>query len=294
MTEETIDGILVIDKKAGVTSRDVVDEVSRVLHTKKVGHTGTLDPLATGVLVLCVGKATKLVEILTSSEKSYIAQIQLGISTDTLDTTGKILELKPVSVTEEEIDSVLKQFTSSYLQEVPIYSAVKQNGKKLYEYARENKQVTLPKREVTIFELYRTSSLEKKDNFYYFSIYARVSKGTYIRSLIRDIAQKLNTVGVMCNLRRVKQGSFCLEDAVFVTDNLKEKMISIDTVLKQYPTKIVDDNLLKKIQNGSLLPKEDSDIIYFCDKNRKPLALYRTYEKNPKFIKPWKMFKEEL
>lgn len=135
-----MDGILVINKPKDVTSRDVVNKVCKILNTKKVGHTGTLDPIATGVLVVCVGKATKLVEVLTSNDKEYIATVKLGVLTDTLDIDGNIIKEEKVSILKEELIKVLNFFVGSYEQEVPIYSAVKINGKKLYEYAREKKK----------------------------------------------------------------------------------------------------------------------------------------------------------
>lgn len=145
-----MNGILLINKEKDYTSRDVVNIVSKCLNTKKVGHTGTLDPIATGVLVICVGKATKLVDYLTSTYKEYEAEIILGISTDTYDITGNILKEENVKIEKKEIEKVLNNMIGTYLQEVPIYSAVKIDGKKLYEYARENKEIELPKREVDI------------------------------------------------------------------------------------------------------------------------------------------------
>ena len=148
-----MNGILLVNKEKNYTSRDIVNIVSKKLKTRKVGHTGTLDPLATGVLVLCIGNATKLVEILTSTEKEYEAEIILGIKTDTLDITGNILKEENTFKTKEEIESVLQKMTKKYEQTVPIYSAVKINGKKLYEYARNNEEIELPKRMVEIKKL---------------------------------------------------------------------------------------------------------------------------------------------
>ena len=145
-----MNGILLVNKPSGMTSRDVVNKVSKILGTKKIGHTGTLDPMATGVLVLCIGTATKLVEMLTATTKEYEAEMALGIKTDSYDITGYVLENNSVIKKEEEVRAALMNMQGSYEQEVPIYSAVKINGKKLYEYAREIKQVELPKRMVTI------------------------------------------------------------------------------------------------------------------------------------------------
>ena len=187
-----MDGILVVYKPKGMTSRDVVNKVGRILKIKKIGHTGTLDPLATGVLVLCIGKATKIVELLTATEKEYIAEMSFGIETDTLDSTGNIIKEEDFIVDEEKIEKVFSSLTGTYKQEVPLYSAIHVNGKKLYEYARNNEEVILPSRDVTISHLELLSIEENKVLFK-----TRVSKGTYIRSLIRDIAKKLDTVAVM-------------------------------------------------------------------------------------------------
>ena len=155
-----MDGVFLVDKESGVTSRDVVNEIIKKTETSKVGHTGTLDPLATGVLVICVGKATKLVDYLSSADKTYIAEITLGLETDTLDCEGSIKNEKFVSCSDEEIIKAIFSMKGKYEQEVPLYSAVKVNGKKLYEYAREGLKVELPKREVQIFDIKLSSPIK--------------------------------------------------------------------------------------------------------------------------------------
>lgn len=280
-----MDGITIINKKQGVTSRDIVNEITKKLGTKKVGHTGTLDPLATGVLVICIGKATKLVEVLTSYDKEYEAGVCLGTQTDTLDITGNILKEENVTKTKEEIINVLNSFIGKYEQEVPIYSAVKINGKKLYEYARENKKVELPKRLVEIYDIKLTSDITYKNNKTYFSFKVSVSKGTYIRSLIRDIANKLNTVGTMTSLKRTKQGQFDIKDATDI-DNLK--VMSISECLKDYFTVITDDKMYKLVTNGVKLKNlYNKDTVLFKDKDNNPIALYKLEEDT---LKLWKMF----
>jgi tRNA pseudouridine55 synthase len=204
-------GVLVINKESGPTSRDVVNEVSRILNTKKIGHTGTLDPIASGLLVLCIGKATKLVNFITSSDKEYIASFKIGVKTDTGDITGKVIEEVKGSLRSKDVKNVLLKFPKVYNQEVPIYSAVKIKGKKLYEYARANEEVKLPSREVEIKELELISFKGKTITFR-----ALVSKGTYIRSLINDICKKLNTVGTMTSLVRTKQGNFSIDNSFTV------------------------------------------------------------------------------
>lgn len=282
-----MDGVIVIDKKEGYTSRDVVNIVGKILGTKKVGHTGTLDPMATGVLVIVVGKATKLVEYLTSSEKEYIAGVLLGKDTDTLDITGTVLKEEACFVTEEELRRGLKEMTKTYLQEVPKYSAVKVNGKKLYEYARKKEEVVLPKKEVTI---------EKLDLLRFchptFEFQTTVSKGTYIRSLIRDIGAKLNTVAVMTSLRRIRQGRFTLEDAVTLEQLEKGnyKWIPISSIVKGMKEVEVTETNEKYIRNGNKINNDYGKERVVFKKGEEIIAIYQVSKKNPKELKPEIMF----
>lgn len=284
-----MNGVLVVNKEKDYTSRDIVNIISKALKTKKVGHTGTLDPLATGVLVVTVGEATKISELLTSSFKEYIADIELGIETDTLDITGNILKEETVFKTKEEIENILSSMIGSYDQEVPIYSAVKINGKKLYEYAREKEEVELPKRKVEVKEI-ELLNYRQKENKVFFKMRCLVSKGTYIRSLVRDIATKLNTIGVMTDLIRTKQGKFNIEDA-YTLEQIKQgksHLIKIEDAL-DIDIVEVDDYLKEKIQNGSILENRyPKDTILF--KQNTALAIYKKYEKDPTKVKPWKMF----
>ena len=285
-----MNGILIIDKPKGVTSRDVVNSVVKKFNTKKVGHTGTLDPIATGVLVVCVGKATKLVDELTSTDKEYIASVELGILTDTLDNTGSIINEEKCIKTKEELVEVLNSFKGKYMQEVPIYSAVKINGKKLYEYARENIDVELPKREVEVSNIELVSDIEYIDDKTYFSFKCSVSKGTYIRSLIRDIAHKLSTVGIMTDLRRIRQGKFNIENSVTI-DNINENsLIDIVDVLDYKKIELIKTQE-KEVLNGAIIDNiYDSDEVLFI-KNSEAIALYKKYDKDDKKLKPYKMFK---
>lgn len=286
-----MNGILLIDKPSGLTSRDVVNIVGKSLGTKKIGHTGTLDPLATGVMVLCVGKYTKLVEMLTSYNKTYEASIVLGIKTDTLDITGKVLEEKCSNISLSDILLALKKFEGVYDQEVPIYSAVKINGKKLYEYARENKTIELPKRSVNISKISLISDIKYENNKTLFSVRCNVSKGTYIRSLINDIASSLNTIGVMKELRRIEQGNFNIENCYKISDikNNNFKFVDLDTVFKDYFIVDINSNLYKDIKNGKILENiYNKDIIVFRY-NGEYISIYKKYEKDKKLIKPWKM-----
>lgn len=287
-----MDGILLINKEKDYTSRDVVNIVSKELKTKKVGHTGTLDPLATGVLVICVGSSTKLVEYLTSTYKEYEAEIILGIKTDTGDITGNVLKEEDIKITKEQIEKVLLEMTKEYEQTVPIYSAVKINGKKLYEYARNNEKIELPKRLVDIKELELISDVTYDNDKTIFKIRTLVSKGTFIRSLIEDIASSLNTIGTMKNLNRTKQGHFNLEDCYTLEDikNNNYKFITKEEALKDFYSVEVDEYLENKIKNGCILENRyEKDLILF-KKNGKILAAYKKYQKDEGKIKPDKMF----
>lgn len=222
------EGILLIHKQVGMTSRDVVNELTHILHTKKIGHTGTLDPLASGILVVTVGRYTKLCSSLTSTYKEYIATMKLGIETDTLDITGNVLKEEKVSIEKEKIEEVILSYQKKYIQEVPLYSAVKVNGKRLYEYARNGEKVSLPKKEVNIKDI---EIVEIKEDVIKFR--CMVSKGTYIRSLIRDIGKSLGICATMLSLIRTQQGSFSLDDAYTLKDIEKNqyKFLTFEDVL---------------------------------------------------------------
>lgn len=263
-------GLLIINKEKGYTSRDIVNIISREFETKKVGHNGTLDPLATGVLVITINKYTKLNTLLTSEYKEYIAEVTLGIKTDTLDIEGRVLDKKEVHINKNDLEKTLKKYEKSYMQEVPIYSAVKVNGKKLYEYAREGIHVKLPQKEVTIKKI---ELLDFKENKFMFK--CLVSKGTYIRSLIKDILDDLNTIGTMSNLIRTKQGIFDISDS-YILDDIKKgnfKLLKIKDVLDIEQIK-VDDDLKFKILNGVRLKGKYPDRVLFLDEDEE-LAIYK-------------------
>ena len=263
-------GLLIINKEKGYTSRDIVNIVSREFKTKKVGHNGTLDPLATGVLVITINKYTKLNSLLTSEYKEYIAEVTLGIKTDTLDIEGRILDKKEVHINKNDLEKALKKYEKSYMQEVPIYSAVKVNGKKLYEYAREGIHVKLPQKEVTIKKI---ELLDFKENRFTFK--CLVSKGTYIRSLIKDILDDLNVIGTMSNLIRTKQGMFNINNS-YSLDDIKKgnfKLLKIKDVL-DIPQMKVDDDLKFKILNGVRLKGKYPDRVLFLDEDEE-LAIYK-------------------
>ena len=285
-----MNGVFLVDKEAGVTSRDVVNEIIKKTETNKVRHTGTLDPLATGVLAVCVGRATKLVDYLTNADKTYIAEITLGIETDTLDLEGSVLKEEIPMITDENIFQAVMSMKGKYEQEVPIYSAIKVNGKKLYEYAREGIAVELPKREVEIYDISVVSPVVRENNKIVFSVECSVSKGTYIRSLVRDIAYKLNTIGIMSKLRRIKQGNFLIEDCKEIDDIRLADMVSINELLKGSNMLTVDDILKKDILNGKIISNiYGQDEIVFVDQEGLVLAIYKTYDKDSTKLKPYIM-----
>ena len=279
-----MNGILVINKEKDYTSRDVVNILTKEFNTKKIGHTGTLDPLATGVLVVCIGKYTKLVSEITSYDKEYIAQIKLGIKTDTGDITGNVLEEKKFNITEDDITKVLNSFLGKIVQTVPKYSAVKINGKKLYEYARNNEDIELPKREI---EVKKIELINYTDDIIQFK--TTVSKGTYIRSLIEDICEKLNTVGTMNNLQRTKQGYFNIEDSYYLEDikNNNYKLVDIEKILN-YKTYDLSKKEYEKVINGCKMNFNINDEKVFLKYLGDIIAIYI---KDNEFYKPLVMLK---
>lgn len=240
-----VSGVLVINKPAGLTSRDVDSLIGRKFDTKKVGHTGTLDPLASGVLIVLLNKATKICNEIVTNDKEYIATVKRGIETDTLDIDGRVVRTSKVNK-DVNLNEVLESFVKTYLQEVPVYSAVKVNGKKLYQYARSGDSVVLPKKEVTIKKI---ELLEEDGDIFKFK--CLVSKGTYIRSLIRDIGNNINECMTMLNLVRVREGDFKIDDSFSIDDIKKDnyEIIPIERVLN-YKVVSVSSELFFKIKNG--------------------------------------------
>lgn len=250
-----LDGILIIDKPIGITSHDVVSKVRKALKTKRVGHTGTLDPLATGVLVVCVEKATKLVNYLTCDEKTYEVEMKFGIRTDTGDITGKVIdEDTNYDIDMDKIKEAMNKFVGKQKQIPPMYSAIKVNGIKLYELAREGIEIERKARDIEIFEI---RNIEWKNKTLKYTVHC--SKGTYIRSLCEDIAKELKTIGTMTNLRRIQSGEFQIKDAIKIDDISEEKIISIE---KLFDKEIdVKDNL-KELLNGMKIQCIKPDGLY--------------------------------
>lgn len=262
--------LIVVNKPKGYTSRDIVNVVCKVLKTKSVGHIGTLDPLAEGVLVLLTGKYTKLSNILVEHDKEYIASFKLGILTDTLDTEGNVLKEESVSIDKEKIVEALRYYTKTYSQEVPIYSAVKVNGRKLYDYARNNEKVDLPKKDVTVYDI---KLLDINGDVV--TIMCSVSRGTYIRSLIRDIGEYLGTYATMTSLVRTKLGQFELCDAASLEDVKKNnfKRLVLTDFMDIDIINIDNKDEYKKIKNGNKIDSmNDKYILYRYD--NQDIALY--------------------
>ncbi|HIT21564.1 MAG TPA: tRNA pseudouridine(55) synthase TruB [Candidatus Scybalousia intestinigallinarum] len=289
------DGILVVNKPSGMTSRDIVNQANKIFATKKIGHTGTLDPLASGILVLGIGNGTKIIDLLTNQEKEYIAEAVIGVLTDTLDITGNILRKEKKQIPTKQIEETLHSFLGEYDQEVPLYSAIHVQGKRLYEYARnqETQNLILPKRRVNILAI---KLLEEphfdQEGQEHFKFSVKVSKGTYIRSLIRDIGLKLGTDCTMTNLIRTKQGGFTLAQAVILSlDTPKPKLLKIEEVLDEYDRIVVEDDMREKILNGCLLDKMyQTKYGLFFDRNNQLLAIYQDYPKIKGKVKPYRVF----
>lgn len=257
-----MDGILIVNKPKGYTSHDVVNVIRKKLDIKKVGHTGTLDPNATGVLPILVGQATKISKYLIEHDKTYIVELKLGEKSNTGDIEGEITETKPVpELDEENIKEVLNLFIGRQEQIPPIYSAIKKNGKKAYEYARENKEIQLEPRSI---EIYHIEFLEYKDNVIKFEV--ACSKGTYIRVLCEDIAKKLGTVGLMQNLIRTCVDKFNIKDAIDLeeinNENIDKEIISIEKTFDKLAKIQLDDIELHKFLNGVKISKYVENGVY--------------------------------
>lgn len=289
-----MDGIILINKEKKYTSHDVVAKVKKILKVK-VGHTGTLDPNATGILPLLLGNATKISKYLINHNKEYIAELKLGVKTDTADGEGKVIAEKQVNLEEifeninESIQQILNSFVGKTLQKPPMYSAIKVNGKKLYEYARKNEKVEVKSRQIEIYKM-ELIKLDLKENIIKFKV--RCSKGTYIRTLCEDIAEKLNTYGYMKELQRTEVGDFKIENAITIgeleelvnenklKDKINEEALNIvNSKDRKYFIKIeelfmdkkiinLDEDLLNKFLNGIMIKNNNID------------GIYRIYNKN--------------
>ena len=246
-----MDGIVIVDKPQGWTSQDVTARLRRVFGTRRIGHGGTLDPMATGVLPVFVGRATRAVEFFEHAEKTYETVLRLGISTDTEDMTGTVLTEENVSFTEEQLQETLAAFRGEILQVPPMYSALKVNGQKLCDLARKGKTVERQPRPITIHEL---SLVERGENT--LRLRVRCSKGTYIRTLCKDIGEKLGCGGCMESLRRVAAGEYAIDEAVPLqtlldTEEPEKYLRDVDTMFRNYPAVTLTANQETRCRNGN-------------------------------------------
>lgn len=273
-----MDGILIINKHKGCTSHDIVHKI-RKISNEKVGHTGTLDPMATGVLPLLIGKGTLCSKYLIEHDKVYRATIKLGIETDTMDMEGKIVQNQNVDVKilkRDLIENVLKSFIGKQEQTPPIYSAIKINGKKLYEYAREGKEVKIQPRTIEIYDIH----IEKiDDNNKEIIFKVSCSKGTYIRSLCSDIAKKLGTIGCMSALERLSVGRFDIKESITLEkinnniENIKNNLITIEKLFDKSENIILEDKKLKLFLNGVQLSRKEQDGVFKIYNNNKFIGI---------------------
>lgn len=312
-----MNGIIIVYKEQGFTSHDVVAKMRGILHTKKIGHTGTLDPDAEGVLPLCVGKATKVCDLLTGWDKSYVATVQFGITTDTLDMTGKVLSETPSDVTREELEEIIPEFLGEILQTPPMYSAIKVQGKRLYEMAREGKVIEREPRPVTIHQLRVLEFNQKKQQF---TMEVTCSKGTYIRSLCQDIGQRLNCGAAMAHLVRDRVGRFCLKEAKTL-DEIQQMyreqgeasfLQPVEVVFEDCPAYTASGDAMNLLKNGNPIgerqcigtgmdtltaqvggnkPPADGEQVRMYGSDGDFYALYR-YEKRRRQYRIVKMFHE--
>ena len=268
-----MNGVINVYKPVGCTSFDVVAALKKICNTGKVGHTGTLDPLASGVLPVCVGKATKIVDYIMEDIKIYKTQLKLGITTDTYDLEGKVTSSKNVDVNDEEIFRVIKKYMGQISQVTPMYSAIKVNGRKLYDLARAGIEIERKGRLITIYNIYDISISLPFVNFT-----VKCSKGTYIRSLCYDIGRDLNCGAVMTKLERIKSGNFGIENSINIqslnSENIGDYLISIENALEKYKKINLDKRFKKLLING--VKMNDPALIDNVEQNVK----YRVYSDN--------------
>lgn len=263
-----MDGILLVNKPAGMTSHDVVNRIRKILHTKKVGHCGTLDPDATGVLVLCIGKATKALQFLMSETKVYQATLFLGTATDTYDSSGQIMEEKAFHGVRD-VEEALQSFIGKQQQIPPIYSAIKVHGKKLYEYARNQEHVDIQPRTIMIEKIELISQQDQSITFQ-----VKCSKGTYIRSLCVDIGKKLGYPAHMTHLIRLASGEFYLEDCYSLEDIEQGhyQFMSLEDAFQQFEHYYIDDENI--VYHGKKIKSDIDHQVVVCNQNHKVLAVY--------------------
>jgi tRNA pseudouridine55 synthase len=304
--DDTMEGILLLHKPKGMTSHDCVFKVRKLIKMKKVGHTGTLDPDVTGVLPICIGRATKIVEYITASEKTYEGEVTIGFSTTTEDASGEIVHKKSVDrvISRIEIEKALQSMCGELVQTPPMYSAVKVNGKRLYEYARQGIEIERPSRTIYIKEFLL---LDERTNFegnqISFRFRVTCSKGTYVRTLAVMIGELLGYPSHMSDLIRTASGQYTIDQCMTFEEieekvrlqMLEEKLQSIESALIHLPKFKINDTVAVKVLNGAVLeiPTELKDIfeqpICIVDKNDKCLAIYAQHQSKTHLMKPVKV-----
>ncbi|OHE30803.1 MAG: tRNA pseudouridine(55) synthase TruB, partial [Tenericutes bacterium GWC2_39_45] len=249
-----MDGFLLINKPKGWTSHDVVHKVQKKLNVEKIGHTGTLDPFASGLLILCLGKATKLASLFSNLDKVYEGTIVFDKHYDTYDTTGKITNEKETIIDIQSLQEAILSLNGTYEQIPPMYSAIKVDGRKLYEMARKGIEIERESRSVTIYDFHMTRMIDHNR----FDFYASVSKGTYIRSLAVDLAQKLETYGALDALRRISVGKYDVANSKSIEDVSEGDLISLDSYFESYPTLSLNDYMVRLVRNGVYLDERQT------------------------------------
>lgn len=300
-----MDGILLLNKPKGMTSHDCVFKVRKLVKMKKVGHTGTLDPDVSGVLPICLGRATKIVEYITAANKTYEGEVTIGFSTTTEDSSGEKVEEKSVNkdITKDEVLKVFRSLTGEIIQTPPMYSAVKVNGKRLYEYARQGMVIERPSRKITIHKLELLSDIKKDNGTISFRFRVTCSKGTYVRTLAVQIGEQLGYPSHMSDLKRTSSGEYTLDQCITLDEleslvqkgNIEEHLLSIETALSHLRKILINDKVAEKVKNGSVLPVpqeliqiqvgEPIAVLY----NEDILAIYQRHPEKPNLIKPIKV-----
>jgi len=286
-------GLILLDKTKDITSFGAVARIKHLCGEKRVGHTGTLDPLATGVLPVLIGKATALSGYMLDADKKYIATVKLGVTTDTEDITGEVIEEREVSVTQDRLEKTLQKFVGKLMQRPPMYSALKKDGIPMYERARRGEKIDIPEREITVYSLKVLESLSADNTF---SFEASVSKGTYIRSLIRDIGEKLGCFAAMTSLERIETGGFSLSDNRLceiaeikesTPEKLSEKLIAPDEFFGECRKITLDERNERFFTNGIRIRIEGKkdEILKVYSPEGKFIALGKIFEENDKSLR---------
>ena len=301
-----MEGIIPLYKPKGMTSHDCVFKLRKILKMKRIGHTGTLDPDVTGVLPICIGKATKVAEYITDAGKTYEGEVTLGFSTTTEDASGEVVETRKVDrvILKSEIIEMLHTFTGTIRQTPPMFSAVKVNGKRLYEYARQGIEIERPTRLVTIYSIELLDESLNNGETTSFRFRVACSKGTYIRTLAVMIGEALGFPAHMSELSRIKSATFSLSDC-FTLEEIETRMLDgsitdilypIETALSHLPKYVINDKITEKVKNGAVLPipdqfKKEDHLLVLESEDGKALAIYIHHPEKPGMMKPSKVLR---